>query len=55
MPIEQETCYLDWMLWLMVTSRLHQYFSTEADFTCPLMLMGWDSKISVRAGSPESY
>ena len=35
MPIEQETCYLDWMLWLVVTHRGHQYFSAEADFTCP--------------------
>ena len=43
MPIEQEACYLDWMLWLVVTRRVHQYFSAEADFICPLMLMGWDS------------
>jgi len=43
------------MLWLTVTWRVHQYFSAEADFICPLMLVGWDSKISVRAGSPESY
>ena len=31
------------MLWLVVTRRVHQYFSAEADFTCPLMLVGWDS------------
>ena len=38
MPIEQEACYLDWMIWLVVTRRVQQYFSAEADFTCPLML-----------------
>jgi hypothetical protein len=24
----------------VVTRRVHQYFSAEADFTCPLMLVG---------------
>ena len=43
MPIEQKACYLEWMPRLVVTSRVHQYFSAEADFTCPLMLVGWDS------------
>ena len=45
MPIEQKACYLEWRPRLVVTSRVHQYFSAEADFTCPLMLMGWNSKI----------
>jgi hypothetical protein len=53
--IEQETCYLDWMHWLVVTRRLHQYFSAEADFTWPLILVGWNStKSAFVRGSPES-
>lgn len=55
MPIEQEACYLEWMPRLVVTSGVHQYFSAEADFTCPADAGGMGlEKIGVRAGSPES-
>ena len=43
MPIEQKACYLEWRPRLVVTSRVHQYFSAEADFTCPADAGGMDS------------
>ena len=47
--MEQGSCYLEWIVRRAMASRAHQYFSAEADFTCPLMML-----VSVRARSPES-